>query len=95
MKKTFQITHPKIAVARRYEAVKHEVKKYLKRERNKKLPDESGFWDFDCKFGESETQAERVHVTEISKKIDEAEKAGLLSFYIEILAKPGAKKTTN
>lgn len=38
MKKTFIFAHPKIKRPRRVEAIKHEVKKYLKRERNKKLP---------------------------------------------------------
>ena len=28
MKKTFELTHPKIKVARMVESVKHEVKKY-------------------------------------------------------------------
>ena len=51
MKKTFELTHPKIKLARRVDAVKHEVKKYLKRERNKKLPADADYWDFDCKFG--------------------------------------------
>ncbi|WP_338049214.1 DUF6172 family protein, partial [Photobacterium sanctipauli] len=38
MKKTFALTHPKKAVPRVVEAVKYEVKKYLRRERNKALP---------------------------------------------------------
>ena len=51
MKKTFQIAHPKIKPARMFDSIKHETKKYIKRERSKKLPEEAGFWDFDCKFG--------------------------------------------
>ena len=47
MKKTFELTHPKIKVERMVEAVKHEVKKYLKRERNKTLPEDADYWDFD------------------------------------------------
>lgn len=93
MKKTFEITHPKIKPARMFESIKHDVKKYLKRERNKKLPADAGFWDFDCKFGASEAHAESLHVTEISKQIDKAEADGLTSFYIEILAKPGQRKS--
>ena len=41
MKKTFELTHPKIKPARKVESVKHEVKKYLKRERNKTLPEDA------------------------------------------------------
>ncbi len=54
MKKTFSLIHPKTKVARLVEAVKHDVKKYLKRERNKKLPAGVDFWDFDCKYGPAE-----------------------------------------
>ena len=54
MKKTFNLTHPKLQVSRVIEAIKYEVKKYLKRERNKTLPEGVDFWDFDCRFGDDE-----------------------------------------
>ncbi|WP_196140690.1 DUF6172 family protein [Aliikangiella sp. G2MR2-5] len=93
MKKTFELTHPKIKVARMVEAVKHEIKKYLKRERNKPLPEDAGYWDFDCRFGPTEIEASSLHVTEINKQIDKAEADGLTSFYVEILARPGKRKS--
>lgn len=89
MKKTFSLTHEKIKTPRLVDAIKHEVKKYLKRERNKQLPEGVDFWDFDCKYGDKENEAEVVHVSALNKSIDKAEQAGLKSFYIEILAKPG------
>lgn len=89
MKKTFELTHPKIKVARLVDAVKHDVKRYLKRERNKQLPEGADYWDFDCKYGHTEEQAAEVHLSQLNKCIDEAEKLELKSFYIEILAKPG------
>lgn len=89
MKKTFQLTHPKIKVARLVEAVKHEVKKYIKRERNKKLPEGVDFWDFDCKYGPTAENAVEIHLSEINKRIDSAEEQQLESFYLEILVKPG------
>ena len=76
MKKTFNITHPKIKLARLFEGVKHDVKKYVKRERNKKLPAGVDFWDFDCKYGITEAESEVVHLTALNKHIDEAEKLG-------------------
>ncbi|MGF1835604.1 DUF6172 family protein [Photobacterium sanguinicancri] len=91
MKKTFALTHPKKAVPRVVEAVKHEVKKYLKRERNKALPQGADYWDFDCKFGNTEQEAKVIHVKEINKCIDDAETAAQPSFYLEILAKPAAR----
>ena len=51
MKKTFVMTHPKIKVARLLEAAKHDVKKYIKREQKKELPENVDYWDFDCKYG--------------------------------------------
>ena len=74
------------------DSVKHEVKKYLKRERNKALPEDADFWDFDCKFGDTEQEAEVVHHSAINKSIDQARAKDLTSFYIEILAKPANRQ---
>ena len=93
MKKTFQLTHPKIKPARLIEAVRRDVKKYLKREKRKSLPNGVDYWDFDCKFGATEDKAKIILASEISKCISEAEVENLESFYIEILAKPGYKKS--
>jgi len=89
MRKTFQMTHPKIKVPRLVEAIKHEVKKYLKRERRKTLPPNVDFWDFDCRYGADEASSEAIHVAAINKFISQAESEQLESFYLEILAKPG------
>ena len=91
MKKTFTLTHPKTKRPRLIEAAKHEVKKYLKRERNKPLATGVDYWDFDCKYGSTEAMAESIHKSEINKYIDGAENQGLESFYLEILAKPGIR----
>ena len=89
MKKTFNLTHPKIKVPRLVEAIKHEVKKYIKRERKKALPENVDFWDFDCRFGVDKKDSEVIHVSDINKYISQAESKQLESFYLEILAKPG------
>ena len=93
MKKTFKLTHPKIKPARLIEGVRRDVKKYLKREKRKSLPDGVDYWDFDCKVGPTEVKAEIILASEISKCISEAEVENLESFYLEILAKPGYKKS--
>lgn len=93
MKKTFNLNHPKIKMARLIEAAKFDVKKYLKRERNKRLPDGTDFWDFDCKFGHSVEQSKKIHWSEIRQCIDVAENEAWESFYLEILAKPGHRIT--
>jgi hypothetical protein len=89
MKKIFEITHPKIKPARLIEAVRCDVRKYIKRERNKKLPEGVDFWDFKCKFGPTAEESKVIHVDDIGKSIDEAEEQQLKSFYLEIMAKPG------
>ena len=82
MKKTFQLEHEKIKYPRMIEAVKSEVRKYLKRNRRKDLPKGADFWDFLCKFGATEAEAKKCHWAEIDKFIDQAEKDELKSFYI-------------
>ena len=89
MKKTFNLTHPKIKVPRLVEGIKYEVKKYIKRERRKILPPKADFWDFDCRFGVDEASSDVIHVSAINKSISQAESKQLESFYLEILAKPG------
>jgi len=86
MKKTFSLTHPKINLARRVEAVKHEIKKYQTRERKKAVPADTDFWDFECKFGSSEQDARVIHVAEINKEIDQLVAAEQDTFYLEIMA---------
>lgn len=92
MKKTFLLTHKKIKTPRLIDSIKHDVKKYIKRERNKPLPEGADFWDFDCKYGHSEDKAEIIHMSALNKSIDDAVQHELESFYLEILAKP-AKRT--
>ncbi len=92
MRKTFKLTHPKIKVPRLVEAIKFEVKKYLKRERRKELPPNVDFWDFDCRYGVDEASSEVIHVSAINKSISQAESEQLESFYLEILAKPGHRR---
>jgi len=89
MKKTFKMTHPKIEVPRLVEAIKYEVKKYIRRERRKTLPLDVDFWDFDCRFGADEASSEVIHLSAINKSISLAESEQLESFYLEILVKPG------
>ncbi|WP_198263775.1 DUF6172 family protein [sulfur-oxidizing endosymbiont of Gigantopelta aegis] len=91
MKKTFNLTNPKIKVPRVIEAIKYEVKKYIKRERKKELPEGVDFWDFDCRFGDDEATSEVIHISAINKHISQAESKHLESFYLEVLVKPGKR----
>jgi len=92
VKKTFKLTHDKIKPERQVEAVKHEIKKYIKRERKRDLDEGVDYLDFDCKFGTDETTSEVIHLAEINKLIDQAVSDAVESFYIEVIAKPGYRK---
>lgn len=92
MKKEFKLTDPKKAPARQVDYVKHEISKYLARERRKPLIDKADYWDFDCKLGNEKDSAEVIHVAEINKGIDRIVAQGSEHFYIEILAKPAYRK---
>ncbi len=87
MKKTFSLEHPKKSPERMVEAIKHELKKYMKRERNKTLPEDTNYWAFDCKFGNTDADAQEVRPGDFNKLIDAAVAAGQASFYIEIVAR--------
>jgi|TARA_B110001452_G_scaffold78654_1_gene64193 hypothetical protein len=88
MKKLFPLTHPKIQPARLVDSIRAEMNKYIKRERNKKLPDGVDFWDFDCKVGGSMETATDTHVSTLSKAIGDILNAGNESVYLEIKSKP-------
>lgn len=94
MKKEFKLTDPKKAPARQVDYVKHEISKYIARERRKPLTDKADYWDFDCKLGQTRIDAYVIHVAEINKGIDKLVAQGAQSFYIEVLAKPGHRKKT-
>jgi hypothetical protein len=89
MKKTFPLTSPLHQPARVVEQIKADVRKYVKRERKKALPEGVDFWDFDCKVGQGEAAPETKHVEEVIPAIDQAAAAEAGAVYIEILAKPG------
>lgn len=92
MKKTFKLQIEGKNPDRVLEAIKHEVRKYVKRERGKTLPKGVDYWAFDCKFGATEETAEVVRLAEITQKMDEVASAGGESFYVEIIAAHGIRK---
>jgi hypothetical protein len=92
MKKTFPLKAEGKHPERLLEATKHEIRKYIKRERRRALPEGVDFWGFDCKFGNTEATAAVAHLAELTALIDAAFKSDSVQFYVEILAKPGHRK---
>jgi len=88
VKKIFQLTDEKKHEDRVLEAVKNEIRKYVKREKKKTLPDKKTmYWDFDCKIGESESDAKDVAYEALIKTLDSIKRKGAKTCYVEILAK--------
>jgi predicted N-acyltransferase len=89
MRKTFQLRPEGKHPDRVLEAVKHEIRKYIKRERRRVLPEGVDFWDFDCRFGATQETAQVVHLAALTGLMDTVAKAVGPQFYVEILVKHG------
>ncbi len=89
MKKTFPLQQPDQADARVIEAVKHDIRKYVKRERRKTLPEGFDQWDFACRVGVDASAAEPKPLKEVPAAIDQVAAGGATSVYVEILAAAG------
>lgn len=89
MRKTYNLQVPGKHPDRVLDACKHDVRKYVKRQRRVPLPAGVDFWDFDCRFGADQAQAQPLHLAEITKQMDAVAAAGGQQFYVEIIAKHG------
>lgn len=87
MRKTFQLKPEGKHPDRHLEAVKHEIRKYIQREKRRDLPEGMDYWAFDCRFGAEAESAQTLHVEEITMSIDAVVKAEGTQFYVEILAR--------
>ena len=95
MRKTFSLHAPGKADARVLDAVKHEVRKYVKRERRKPLPEGFDGWSFACKVGISPASAEEVTLKEISGAIDRVAADGSSEIFLAIVATPATQRAMN
>jgi hypothetical protein len=91
MKKTFQLTIEGKHPDRVLDATKHEIRQYMKRERNKTRPEGVDFWDFDCRFGLSSDAAEVIHPEQLTGRMNDAAASGASSFYVELRSKAGVR----
>jgi hypothetical protein len=92
VRKTYQLNIEGKNRDRVIEATKHDIRKYVKRQRRVALPEGVDYWDFDCRFGTSKDAAVPVHFGEIMGLIDAVAKEGGAAFYLELLAKNGYRK---
>ena len=89
MKKTFSLSAPDRNPQRVIDAIKHDVRKYVKRERRKALPADTDFWDFACKVGTTITDATIKPLHEINATIESLAAEDATTIYLEIIAVGG------
>jgi hypothetical protein len=93
MKKMFPLHLPRKADARVLDAIKHEVRKYVRRELNKLTPDGVKRRTFSCLVGATPAEAQSVALKEISAAIDRVAQGGADHVYIAI--KPATVEETS
>ena len=89
MKKQFPLHASNKAVERVLDSIKHDVRKYVKRERNKSLPEGFNTWEFDCRVGLDAPSAEARALPDVGSAIDAVAATGAESVYVEVVARPG------
>ncbi len=92
MKKTFKLQVENKNKDRVVDSIKNEIRKYIKREQRKPLPEEKDFWFFDCKFAkDSDTPAE-IPYSQVIRSVDEAASSNSETFYLEIISRAEKRK---
>ena len=87
MRKTYSFQAEGRHPDRVLESVKHDIRKYLKRERRRDLPEGADFWDFDCRIGADKDSAEAVLPSALIAQVDAIAKGGATQAYVEVLAR--------
>ncbi len=91
MKKTFSLTAENKAPERHLEAIKNEIRKYIKRENKKRLPEGVDYWRFVCAFGKNDEAPKAIDFKDIMKNVDDAATESCATFYLEIIATEGIR----
>ncbi len=95
MKKTFKLQVENKAPERHLESIKNEIRKYIKREKRKTLPNGADYWKFECKFGKNDDTPQVITFKDIMKFVDEAFNENCESFYLEMLSTEGQREARN
>ncbi|WP_044415544.1 DUF6172 family protein [Halarcobacter anaerophilus] len=92
MKKTFNLQVENKNQDRNVDSIKNEIRKYIKREQKKSLPEGKDFWFFDCKFAKDEDTPKEISFADIIKFVNEAVEANSKTFYLEIISRAEERK---
>lgn len=88
MRKTYPLRPAGKHPDRVLDAIKHDIRRYIKRERRRDLPEGAQFWDFDCRFGADQDSAQPVAMADLMPSLDALVSSGAAQCYVELLAKP-------
>lgn len=91
MKKTYPLNTEGKNRDRVLDAIKHDIRKYVARQRRAPLPAGVDFWDFECKFGLSAEAMNEIHFGNLMAQIDSASKEGADSICVMVLGKNGVR----
>lgn len=91
MRKTYQLNIEGKNRDRLLDASKHDIRRYVKRERGRTLPEGVDYWDFDCRFGHDEVTACVVHFATLMGLIDSVAQQGGAQFYVELVTRHGLR----
>jgi hypothetical protein len=86
MKKTFPLQAHGKDDARVRDKIRHEVNKYVRRERRKTLPEGFSWWMFACRVGPNAEQAAAKSLDDVGAAIDAVARTGASAVYVEITA---------
>ena len=89
MRKTYSLNVEGKNRDRLLDAAKHDIRRYVKRERGRPLPAGVDFWDFACRFGSSESTSEALHFATLMASVDALVAEGGEQFYVEIVTQHG------
>jgi hypothetical protein len=93
MKKSFPLQSPGKDDARVRDKIRHEVNKYVRRCRQKEVPEGFAQWEFICKAGIDAAAAETKSLKEIATAIDTIASTGANSIYLEIEPVPAQRRS--
>lgn len=91
MRKTFPLQIEGRHPDRVLDAIRHEIRKALKRDRRHPLPEGAHHWEFDCRFGPNAEEAQAVNLASLNALIDEAARTQQPQIYVEFTARPAAR----
>ena len=91
MRKTYRLNIEGKNRDRLLDASKHDIRRYVKRERGRPLPEGVDFWDFDCQFGLKADAMQPVHFGNLIEQIDTAAKEGADAVCVLMLPKNGVR----